>query len=184
MVSINILSILFWGVLAAYIIHIIDETLIGGGFVQKVKEHWWPQYHAEMFFWFNAAVILVIIICISLYDGFGGHWVILPLFWTIERASHMFTVHIWWSIRYKEYSPGLVTGVLFWILVYFVIRYGLRPGLIGQTDFTIGAIAGFAGALFLAFLPTTIMPRVYKKRATRLSGSAPDSPAPPLSTGS
>ena len=125
MTTIDILSILFWSVLAAYIIHIIDETLI------------------------------------------GGHWIILPLFWTFERASHMFTVHIWWSIRYKEYSPGLVTGVLFWILVYFVIRYGLRPGLIRQSDFTIGAIAGFVGALFLAFLPTTIMPRVYRRKHFR-----------------
>jgi hypothetical protein len=164
MITINILSICFWAVLAAYVIHIVDETLMGGGFVQKVREHWWPQYHSEMFFWFNAAVILVIIICISLYDLFGGHWIILPLLWTFGRAFHVITVHIWWSIRYKEYSPGLVTGIIFWILVYFVIRYGLRPGLIGHTDFLIGAIGGFAGALFLAFLPTTIMPRISRRK--------------------
>ena len=163
MISIDILSICFWAVLAAYLIHIVDETLMGGGFVQKVREHWWPQYHSEMFFWFNAAVILIIIICISLYDLFGGHWIILPLLWTFGRAFHVITVHIWWSIRYREYSPGLVTGILFWILVYFIIRYGLRPGLIGRTDFIIGTIGGFAGALFLAFLPTTIMPRISRR---------------------
>ena len=125
MISINFLSLCFWGVLAAYIIHIIDETLI------------------------------------------GGHWIILPLFWTFERALHMITVHLWWSIRYKEYSPGLVTGALFWILLYFVIRYGLWPGHIRHRDFIIGAITGFAGALFLAFLPTTIMPRVSRRKQAR-----------------
>ncbi|HET6253557.1 MAG TPA: HXXEE domain-containing protein [Puia sp.] len=174
MIHIDILSILFWAVLAAYLIHIVDETLMGGGFVQKVREHWWPQYHSEMFFWFNAAVILVIIICIALYDLFGGHWIILPLLWTFGRAFHVITVHLWWSVRYKEYSPGLVTGLLFWILVYFVIRYGLRPGLIDRTDFLIGTIGGFAGALFLAFLPTTIMPRVSRrKQSIQNSNSSP-----------
>jgi hypothetical protein len=97
------------------------------------------------------------------------YWIILPLLWTFGRAFHVITVHIWWSIRYKEYSPGLVTGLLFWILVYFVIRYGLRPGLIAHTDFLIGMIGGFAGALFLAFLPTTIMPRVSRRKQARVN---------------
>jgi hypothetical protein len=38
------LSFLFWAVFASYVIHIVDETLIGGGFVAKVREHWWPSY--------------------------------------------------------------------------------------------------------------------------------------------
>jgi hypothetical protein len=84
MISINFLSLCFWGVLAAYIIHIVDETLMGGGFTEKVKE-----------------------------------------------------------------------------------RYGLRPGLIGRTDFLIGMTGGFIGALFLAFLPTTIMPRISKRKQAR-----------------
>jgi hypothetical protein len=38
------LSFLFWAVFASYVIHIVDETQIGGGFVAKVREHWWPSY--------------------------------------------------------------------------------------------------------------------------------------------
>jgi hypothetical protein len=105
MITVNFLSLCFWGVLAAYIIHTVDETLMGGGFVQKVREHWWPQYHIEMFFWFNAAII----------------------------------------------------------------RYGLRPGLIGSADFLIATTGGFAGALFLAFLPTTIMPRISRRKQARMA---------------
>jgi hypothetical protein len=163
MVTLPFLSLFFWGVLAAYIVHIIDETLMGGGFVQKVRQHWWPQYHMEMFFWFNTALILAIIISNCMYDFFAGHWIILPLFWTFERASHVITFHLWWSVKYREYSPGLLTGILFWILAYFIIRFGLGSGLIHTTDFITGAIAGFAGGLLLALLPTTIMPRVSRR---------------------
>jgi hypothetical protein len=38
----------FWVMLAAYIIHILDESLPGGSFVEKVKTHWWPEYSWKM----------------------------------------------------------------------------------------------------------------------------------------
>jgi hypothetical protein len=38
----------FWLMLAAYIIHILDESLLGGSFVEKVKTHWWPEYSWKM----------------------------------------------------------------------------------------------------------------------------------------
>jgi len=47
----------FWLMLVFYVIHILDESLLGGSFVEKVKEHWWPQYSWRKFFWFNTALI-------------------------------------------------------------------------------------------------------------------------------
>jgi hypothetical protein len=32
------LTFLFWAVFASYVVHIVDETLIEGGFVTKVRE--------------------------------------------------------------------------------------------------------------------------------------------------
>ena len=81
----------------------------------------------------------------------------------MERASHVVTLHLWLSLRYREYSPGHLTGLLFWILTYFLIRYGVIPGLIAKLDFLIGVIAGCAGGFFLAILPTRIMPRLSRK---------------------
>jgi hypothetical protein len=49
MTAIDVLHACFWGVLAAYIIHILDETLMNGGFTQKVKEHWWPDRRRALF---------------------------------------------------------------------------------------------------------------------------------------
>ena len=40
----------FWFMVAAYVIHVIDESLLGGSFVVKVRQHWWPQYSWQKFF--------------------------------------------------------------------------------------------------------------------------------------
>jgi hypothetical protein len=29
----------FWSVVAAYVIHVLDESLLGGSFVEKVRAH-------------------------------------------------------------------------------------------------------------------------------------------------
>ena len=153
----------FWGVLAAYIIHILDETLMNGGFVEKVRQHWWPEYRPVMFFWFNTAFILAITLSIAIYEWLGGRWVILPLFWAFERASHVIFLHVWWTIKYKECSPGLLSGLLFFILVGFIIHFGPTAGLITKQDFTIGLVAGCLGGLLLALLPTVIMPATRRR---------------------
>jgi hypothetical protein len=36
------LSLLFWGFLASYVIHILDEALLNGGFVQWIADNFWP----------------------------------------------------------------------------------------------------------------------------------------------
>ena len=73
---------------------------------------------------------------------------ILPLAWAIERTCNGFW-HVWWSLRYREYSPGLVTSVLIWMNAYFIIRY--RPASEPLAPGQIGA-ACVIGLLFAAFL--------------------------------
>jgi hypothetical protein len=114
----------FWFMVASYVIHVLDESLLGGSFVEKVRQHWWPQYNWRMFFWFNTGYFIVMIASVILYDLFGGAFLILPLAWLIERTCNGFW-HLWWALRYREYSPGLVTSVLMWMNAYFVVRY--RP---------------------------------------------------------
>ncbi len=91
--------ILFWGFLGAYVIHLLDETILNGGFVQWIKENFWPTYTMRMFFWFNAGALFLIAASNLLFDILGGHWVILPLVWTTGFVVHVFTVHLYWSIR-------------------------------------------------------------------------------------
>jgi hypothetical protein len=35
-------SLLFWGFLASYVIHILDEALLNGGFVKWIADNFWP----------------------------------------------------------------------------------------------------------------------------------------------
>jgi hypothetical protein len=99
---------------------------MNGGFVALVREHWWPEYNDRMFFWFNTGFMAVIIASVLLYKNLGRHWVIAPLVSVFERAAHGVTFHLWWTARYKEYSPGLLSSVLFWMLAYSANRYAIH----------------------------------------------------------
>ena len=160
-----LLSLLFWALLASYIVHILDETLLNGGFVLWIKDNFWPTYTMRMFFWFNAGAIAVIAISNLLFDSLGGHWVILPLLWVAGFVTHVATVHIYWTIRRNTYSPGLVTSLLYVIVYYLLIRYGLVPHILSGTDFAIGTVVGIVtvGA-FLTVGPTVLFPRLTRKR--------------------
>jgi hypothetical protein len=140
----------FWLMLAFYVIHILDESLLGGSFVEKVRQHWWPQYSWRKFFWFNAAYLLIMGGSIVFYDRGGNEFLFLPIAWAVERLANSFW-HLWWTARFREYSPGLVTSVLIWIQSYF-IAFG-RPS--EQTlDLRMiwpGLILGLAAAAFLCF---------------------------------
>src|SRR5690348_151621 len=93
------LSLLFWGLLASCIVHILDEALLNGGFVQWIADNFWPTYTWRMFFWFNAGALAAIATSNLLFDSLGGHWVILPLIWVAGFVTHVATVHVYWTIR-------------------------------------------------------------------------------------
>jgi hypothetical protein len=73
------LIFIFWSVVAASVIHVLDESLLGGSFVEKVRAHWWPEYSWRKFFWFNTGYFLIMIASVVAYDFLGGSWVVLPL---------------------------------------------------------------------------------------------------------
>ena len=138
----------FWVMVAAYVIHVLDESLLGGSFVEKVKEHWWPDYSWTKFFWFNAAYFLTMIASIILYDLLLGFWIILPLAWLIERTCNGFW-HLWWTVHFREYSPGLVSSILMWMNLYFALRY--TPAMPSPAITIPAFLIGLLAAAFLSF---------------------------------
>jgi len=80
------LSVLFWLNLAGFCLHVLDETLMAGGFVAGVRTHFWPTYTAARFFWFNTTLLAVIALSNALYDFAGNRIVVVPLLWVWERA--------------------------------------------------------------------------------------------------
>ena len=159
------LSLLFWAFFASYVVHILDETLLNGGFVQWIADNFWPTYRMRMFFWFNAAFIAVIAISNILFDSLGGHWVILPLIWVAGFVTHVLTVHLYWTIRRNTYSPGLLTSLLYAMVYYLLVRYGVGRQLITGADFAIGTVVGVATmGTFLTVGPTWLFPRLTRQR--------------------
>src|SRR5437764_15358890 len=124
------LSLLFWAFLASFVVHVLDEALLNGGFLQLIADNFWPTYGTRMFFWFNAGAIGAIATSNILFDSLGGHWVILPLIWVAGFVTHAATVHLYWTIRRNTYSPGLLTSLLYVIVFYLWFRYVLSPHLI------------------------------------------------------
>ena len=159
------LNFLFWAFFAAYVVHILDEALLNQGFVQWIVDNFWPTYNVRMFFWFNAGAIGGIALSNILYDGLGGHWVILPLVWVAGFATHALTVHLYWTIRRNTYSPGLLSSTLYIVIFYLAIKYGLCSHLINSSDFITGTVLGVAtvGA-FLTVGPTWLFPRLMRPR--------------------
>jgi len=154
------LRYLFWATLSAYIIHILEETVVNGGFIGGVRQYIWPTYPTQSFVITNTIIILLIMISILIYERRGGQWVIFPLMWAIERSLNGF-FHIWWSINFETYSPGLVTNVILWIILYLIIKENYRLG-----DFTRRQLnlALFAAIIFEIILLSSlwILPQIIR----------------------
>jgi Protein of unknown function with HXXEE motif len=149
----------FWFMLAAYVIHIIDESLLGGSFVVKVQQHWWPQYSWRKFFWFNTAYLLLMAASIVLYDRMGRTFLFLPLAWAIERFFNAIW-HLWWTVHFKEYSPGLLTTLLIWMQVYFIAFCRPQAETFELRAVWPGLLMGFLAAAFLSFYMPLVATRL------------------------
>ena len=86
-----------------------------------------------------------------LYDLRGGSWLILPLAWAIERLCNGFW-HLWWTIHFREYSPGLVSSILIWMDAYFIIRYRPAGETIAPPNFMGRSVHWIARRDFSGFL--------------------------------
>jgi hypothetical protein len=159
------LSIVFWGYLFAVVVHIMEESLLGGSFVEKVKQHFWPEYDWRKFFWFNTGAVLLTFLSCLLYDTFGGHWVIFPLAWAVHYVCNG-CFHIWWAVHYREYSPGLLTSTNYFALAHFLVQLGVVNGAIAGGDLTWGIGIGILMGLFTSF-GTPIAGKIAARKRTR-----------------
>ena len=154
----------FWFMVVAYVIHVIDESLLGGSFVEKVQQHWWPEYSWRKFFWFNTGYFVIMIASVVVYDLRGGSWLIFPLAWSIEHLCNGIW-HVWWAIRFREYSPGLLSSILIWMNFYFIVRYRPVAENIALRTVWGAVVIGLLAATFLAFYIPLIKGRPMRIRA-------------------
>lgn len=156
------ISFIFWGFVIAYIIHIIDESLMGETFVGMVRSLFWQEYKWKHFFAFNTLLLLLTVISIILFEVFNGLWIIAPLIfvflYTTNEIWHMVS-----TVITRKYSPGLASGVIYLILFYFLVRYSFIPNTIPTLFIIISAIVG----TFLTILMICSF-FIFKKRFNRI----------------
>lgn len=140
----DILTFLFWANFTAFVLHLLDETLMGGGFVGFIQRHFWSGFLMSDFFTANTVWLILIAISNILYDLMGRKFAVFPLFFVWERALNAI-FHIGSICYFREYSPGLVTGTLFFVLVYFILRFGLMRK---HFSWIALAISGVAAIIF------------------------------------
>ena len=135
------LGVLFWGYVMTYCIHIIEEVVVGEGFIEMMRKTFYPEYSGRMFFGFNLMIFVVFVVGIILFEIFGGIWVIWPL-----SFAFMFVTNGLWhliqTIVLRKFSPGLITSPIYWILIYFITRNFLLTGEIVLLHFVISAVIG------------------------------------------
>lgn len=147
------INLVLWGFVIAYVIHILEESILPEVFVDKVKRLYWPQYNWNKFFGFNALLLSLNIASVINYESLEGAWIIFPLSLASERIFNGF-YHLMETLRTKAFSSGLLSSVITWILAYLIIRYSLMKGEITPQQFGISISIGFA-LFLLMILPLT-----------------------------
>ena len=135
------LNILLWGFVIALCIHVVEESTVGGGFIAEMQRNYWPEYTAVRFFWFNTGIMLLFAGGIVLYELWGGAWVMAALSWVFMFATNGLW-HLIQTVVVRRYAPGLITSPIYWILLYFILRYSWLTGQIATAHLIISALSG------------------------------------------
>ncbi len=135
------INLVFWANIAAYAVHVLEESTLGEVFVEKLRKNIWPQYSWKHFFGFNTVLFSLNVVAAVVYDTVGGAWVVFPLALLLERCLNG-CWHLGETILRRKFSSGLLSSGLAWILTYLVIRYALLKGEIPINIFLVSALIG------------------------------------------
>jgi hypothetical protein len=87
---------------------------------------------------------------IVLYDRGGNNFLFLPVAWAFERLANSFW-NVWWSARFHEYSPGLLTSFLIWIQTYFIVFGRPHDQILDAGTIWPALLLCFTASAFLSF---------------------------------
>jgi hypothetical protein len=136
------LSLLFWANFAAFAMHVMDETVMAGGLVAFVQRHFWAGFRTGDFAVANAVWLIVIAISNISYDWLGKRLAVVPMAFVWERCFNGL-FHMGSTLYLNEYCPGLLTSVLFFVILYLICRFGVLRGYMRWAAFWGSAIPAF-----------------------------------------
>jgi len=158
------INIIFWCFIIAYILHILEESVVPEVFVDKVKRLYWEDYSWGKFIGFNTILLTLNIVVVLLYEAFQGAWIIFPLALSFERILNGL-YHLGESLITKKYSSGLLASVVTWILGYLLIKYALVEDQVRIGYIVIAIMLGILiCVLMIVPLTTGILKKMKKRR--------------------
>ncbi len=135
---------IFWAFVGAALIHIVEEFVYPGGFLDSMKRAN-PRFAPAVTVKFAIAInALFVLLCLAAAIVASGS----PVF-SLSVASLLFVntlLHIAGTIRTKRYAPGLISGLLLYtplsIYAYHIFANS------GQLTLLEGLASGLLGVLY------------------------------------
>ena len=118
---------------------------MASGFVSFVQHHFWEGFKITDFFQANTVWLIAIAVSNILYDSLGKRVAFIaaiPMAFLWERCFNACT-HIGLSFYTTEYCPGLVSSLLFFVILYFVVRFVVVRKKMRWVTFWVSAIPAF-----------------------------------------
>lgn len=107
----------------SYLFHCFEEFYYPGGFIQWYR-HYRPQLSSQTpkyYFWVNLIAFLIVLINSLYYFMTNGGNVSGEIIASSFLAWNAIVTHLIGTIKSKQYSPGLITGLILYVGIYLVL---------------------------------------------------------------
>lgn len=150
------LSIL-WLVPIAYFIHIIEEA---PRFMPFAIKYYGQPKNLKEFVVGNIILMAYVLISVSLAIFYTNEWTMVIGLATAAWIFTNFLMHAYYTLRYGEYSPGVVTASAIYAPVTVFIYYNfIISGILSTTDIILSMILGFV----IMYVPTLMQMKRHGK---------------------
>ncbi|MFT3701529.1 MAG: HXXEE domain-containing protein [Agriterribacter sp.] len=136
---------------SAIMLHVTEEFLFPGGFAEWYRQLVPPKTNKGIdtgyLVWINTLMIGVCVLPVYFGERGAGIWYCVA---AIAAANACF--HIWGVIKLKKYSPGVVTGVLLYLPLFFIAtRLFLSSDLIPLSKAIMFIVIGIGYHIFSVY---------------------------------
>jgi hypothetical protein len=142
---------ILWLVPIAYLIHIFEESPRFPAWAVKVRII--TSMSFKEFALGNIIFMLYVLISVSLAVFYTSELTLVLGLSTVAWIFSNFLIHAYYTLRYGEYSPGVVTAsALYAPIAVFIFYNFLISGILSTLDIILAIIIGFG----VMYIPTGI----------------------------
>lgn len=107
----------------SYLCHCFEEFYYPGGFIQWYR-HFRPQLASQTpkyYFWVNLIAFMIVLVNSFFYFMTNGGNIAGEIIASSFLAWNAIVTHLIGAIKSKQYSPGLITGLILYVGIYLAL---------------------------------------------------------------